>query len=578
MSRFLDQIRKAKESREKKEAADKGSAQGDASSLSEEELEGLFPDELTEEDSNPSGSEVLEDLTDLPEETPAPAEELEAEEDGGLFPSDEEMEKLSQAEGEDFTDWESAFDEEGEVDAESLPDMSAPEAEEVAETAPEELTAEEETGEMFEQSEAPGEEEDLQEGGDWEKAFEAMENAGEEEAEPEPFAEDAEMEEPSEEADMEEVLVKAEGVPAAAETVASSATETAPPHRKKRKKKSHGQSWVFEEEVEGAAAGPQKTSPRPERKGTKPKREAVPLFPSELEDKDESASAPARPSRSRSRGSVLFQPETAGFTGRQKAAPIRGEIPVPGPEVNPEFVRRISLVDPKPNREVVTFYDPRHHICEEYRLLGKNLLHTFANTGETLRKGKVIVLTSSVRNEGKTLTSLNLALTLAQDLKDRVLLVDGDLRHPKIHRYGGFPPSTGLNDLATSDDPESILEDCIQRTEMGLHLLLAQATRGNPAPLLDNPRMTKTLEVLRNHYSVIIVDTPPVLLATDSLTMGARSDGMLFLLRARKTQREQIQEARQRIARLEIRLLGYVINNVKSFLPRIWSRYYYGDY
>jgi Mrp family chromosome partitioning ATPase len=90
--------------------------------------------------------------------------------------------------------------------------------------------------------------------------------------------------------------------------------------------------------------------------------------------------------------------------------------------------------------------------------------------------------------------------------------------------------------------------------------------------------MTQLTHLLRERYALIIVDTPPVLLATDALTVGIRSDGMLFLLRARKTQREQIQEARQRIARLDIRLLGYVINNVKTFLPRIWSRYYYGNY
>jgi Mrp family chromosome partitioning ATPase len=89
--------------------------------------------------------------------------------------------------------------------------------------------------------------------------------------------------------------------------------------------------------------------------------------------------------------------------------------------------------------------------------------------------------------------------------------------------------------------------------------------------------MTQLLHVLRDRYSLIIIDTPPVLMATDALTIGVKSDGILFLLRARKTKREQIQEARQRIARLDIRLLGYVINNVKTFLPRIWvKKYYYG--
>lgn len=317
-----------------------------------------------------------------------------------------------------------------------------------------------------------------------------------------------------------------------------------------------------------------------------------PLFPTELESRlgTETAETEAEPEVEESEPVFFPTEETEPVQARKvgAAGPVRRarrgqrkvqqEIAVLGPELDPEYVKRIAKIAPRPDPRVLSFYDPKHHVCEEYRLLGKNVLHTFATGQQPSRRGQVLTLSSSVRGEGKTLTCVNLAVTLAQDLGDRILLIDGDLRHPRIHYYVGVPVGAGFNDLLTSSDPASVLEDCILRTDFGLHLLLTTPSAKNPSPLLDSDRMTRVLDLLRERYALIVVDTPPILLATDALTIGSRSDGMLFLLRARKTQREQIQEARQRIARLDIRLVGYVINNVKSFLPRIWSRYYYGNY
>lgn len=244
---------------------------------------------------------------------------------------------------------------------------------------------------------------------------------------------------------------------------------------------------------------------------------------------------------------------------------------------DPDFVKRIPTIALRPDKRIISYYSPADHVCEEYRLLGKNITHTFAE-GPVSKRGRIVALTSAVRGEGKTLTSVNLAMTVAQDLADRVLLIDGDMRHPRVHRYLGIQGGTGFNDLVASPDPASIFEKCIVRTETGLHLLLCTAVGKSPSPILDSRQMNQILQLVRDRYTLIIIDTPPVLLATDALTLGVKSDGMLFLMRARKTQREQVQEARQRIARLDIRLLGYVINNVKTFLPRIWSRYYYGNY
>jgi capsular exopolysaccharide synthesis family protein len=315
------------------------------------------------------------------------------------------------------------------------------------------------------------------------------------------------------------------------------------------------------------------------------------LYPSDLMDKKASWSGPAYerlPEVDSSEDSIpafnlssARRPSGSVGGGRRtlRRRGSRREIPIPGPERDPEAVSRIAQVALRPDPRILSFYDPQDHVCEEYRLLGKNILHTFATTPDVdMTLGKVVALSSSARGEGKTLTSVNLAMTMAQDLCDRVILLDVDLRHPKVHRYLGVAGSSNLNDLLAAEDPNAILEDCIVRTESGLHLLMSAPCGRNPAQLIDSDNMTRLLEILRKRYSLIVLDTPPVLLATDALTVGTRSDGMLFLLRARKTQREQIQEARQRIARLEIRMLGYVINNVRSFLPQIWRKYYYGNY
>lgn len=602
MSRFLDQIRKAKQARESasREAQRKERNGGEENGLvpevgqenapSQPDIEpsgSLFPDEL--EDKQPPRKEPFSaaqepepqkenDEEELVEAVESDEPEMEATElrETDLFPDEltpdvprkktppapeqpgDEAPALEEeeAEPESIEVRPSDLVDEGDLDAvpadlapetEADVDFSVP-VEEVEEEEPEQEMQAESVKDDFSELEA------LEAGID-KIQQEASENDQEEpsvfETLEEEMKQPEEAEEPEQESTLEasvELLEEAEEEAPVAVGVGAETKETSrreggsrrlPPSQMPREEKSHGD-----------------------------------LFPSELEDDVEERPEPKRTGSA----PVFFSDRRKAGAGTRRRGTLRGEIPVPGPEVDYNFVNRINKVQPKPDKRVLSYYDTKHHICEEYRLLGKNILHSFANNGENLRRGKVVVLSSSVRGEGKTLTSINLAMTLAQDLKERVLIVDADLRHPKVHYYAGLPPFSGLNDMLNSPEPETILEDCVQRMESGLHYLLVQPSRGNPAPLLDSKNMSRVLDILRDHYSLIIVDTPPVLLATDALTIGSRSDGMLFILRARKTQREQIQEARQRIARLDIRMLGYVINNVKSFLPKIWSRYYYGNY
>lgn len=556
MSRFLDQIRKARQARQEKQA---GKEPAGPSPLDPAEEQYLVPEkptsdraqahEATEDDAEaqpkadaplfpPENKRDADDPAEaMPEEAPTPT--------AGQRLLPEELEELM---GRDDTENPPPTPEEASATQELVPEaQETPELEEDRLPEPPELDT------LYTQDER---EEDDDEGDDNDDSRPSVSFS-------ELFPEDALAQQPTQEE------------PPDAEATIPEPQQAAPPEpwtapgagsRPKRAGRLEAPRFAQSDYRDDDSDEPQEIpAPRRQRPSTLPELELAEGAPRGAE--------PSTATRRRKRHRLTR--DRTGGTNR---------VSLTGPDVNAEYVRRVSKVAPRPHKQVVSFYDPKHHVCEEYRLLGKNLLHTFANLpspgGATPdpNLGRIVALTSSVRGEGKTLTCINLAMTLAQDYCDRVLLIDGDLRHPKVHRYMGLPNSTGLNELVAAPDPGGVLEDSVVRTDSGLHLLPSSATSGNPAPMIDSAAMTNVLQMLRTRYALIVIDTPPVLLATDALTFGVKSDGMLFLLRARKTQREQIQEARQRLARLDIRLLGYVMNNVKSFLPRIWSRYYYGNY
>ncbi|GAA2895360.1 polysaccharide biosynthesis tyrosine autokinase [Streptosporangium fragile] len=192
------------------------------------------------------------------------------------------------------------------------------------------------------------------------------------------------------------------------------------------------------------------------------------------------------------------------------------------------------------------------------------------------RKPKSLVVTSCLPAEGKSSTSANLAITLAQ-AGWRVILVDGDLRRPSIPGYLGLEGTTGLTDVLID---RANLDDVIQTWgEPGLAVLPSGQVPPNPSELLGSAGMRQVLDRLTAAYDMVIIDAPPLLPVTDAATLAAICDGALLVARHGKTRREHIAHAAQLLSSINARVVGTVLN----FAPSRGSRYYgygygYGGY
>jgi len=170
-----------------------------------------------------------------------------------------------------------------------------------------------------------------------------------------------------------------------------------------------------------------------------------------------------------------------------------------------------------------------------------------------------LAITSPGLNEGKTLTAINLAISLAMEVNYTVLLVDADLRHPSVHSYFGIEAECGLSDYLTADKPLSEL--LIHPEEIpGLVILPGGKPLANSAEMLNSPKMARLVEELKTRYSsrIILFDLPPLLGAADTLAFSPYVDAALLVIEDGKTQAEDVQRA---IGLLQgTSLIGTVLN------------------
>lgn len=191
---------------------------------------------------------------------------------------------------------------------------------------------------------------------------------------------------------------------------------------------------------------------------------------------------------------------------------------------------------------------------EAYKLLRTNLV--FALPDE--QKCRVIGITSSVRGEGKSTTTLNLGYTLAETDK-KVLIIEADMRLPTISKRLGLQNAEGLSDLLAGISYGS---DVMQ--ESGLHPELKVITAGsippNPSELLASERMKKTLEVLSEEFDFILLDLPPVTAVSDPLVVAPLVSGMIVVVCQDYTNRRALDETVRQIEFSNAKLLGFVMN------------------
>jgi len=180
----------------------------------------------------------------------------------------------------------------------------------------------------------------------------------------------------------------------------------------------------------------------------------------------------------------------------------------------------------KVDQRIIAYFDPKALITEQYKILRTNVLSVNKS-----KPPKVLVISSSIHSEGKTLTALNLAVALAQSThQPRVLLIDADMRKGRIAKYLGVSQKVGLSEILTDQVKP---EDALFNIDVdNLTFVASGSVPPNPSELLGSDRMGRFLSMMKTKFDHIIIDTPPVISVTDAGIIGAQSDGVLMVLAA----------------------------------------------
>ncbi|MEV6742071.1 polysaccharide biosynthesis tyrosine autokinase [Streptomyces sp. NPDC051104] len=191
---------------------------------------------------------------------------------------------------------------------------------------------------------------------------------------------------------------------------------------------------------------------------------------------------------------------------------------------------------------------------------------------------RIIAVTSSLPGEGKTNTSMNLALSLAE-AGVSTCLVDADLRRPSVAPTFGLVQDAGLTTVLIG---QARIEDVMQQVAGGLSVLASGAVPPNPTELLASARMDEVLRELADRYEVVIVDTAPLLPVADTVGLASLTQGALLVVRAAKTRRDQVRTASESLERVGVRVLGTVFSMAPVPKSGRYGRYghygYYGQY
>lgn len=231
-----------------------------------------------------------------------------------------------------------------------------------------------------------------------------------------------------------------------------------------------------------------------------------------------------------------------------------------------EFVARTQTAS-QIDARIVAFHDPKSPVAEQYRTLRTNI-----QALKTDKPLKAIVVTSSTHSEGKTITALNLAISMAHDLsKKKILLVDADLRRGRVSRYLGLTHDSGLADILTNG---TAIEETLLAIQLdNLTILPAGKLPHNPAELLGSPALRNLMSLLKSRYDYLIFDTPPIVPVTDAGLLGAQADGVILVIQANHTQRGVVKHAEALLAQAQAKLVGYILTNIQYHIPAYIYRY-----
>jgi polysaccharide biosynthesis transport protein len=224
------------------------------------------------------------------------------------------------------------------------------------------------------------------------------------------------------------------------------------------------------------------------------------------------------------------------------------------------------------NDAPITQTDPRSPTAEAYRSLRTNV--NYASVDRPLR---TLMITSPEPGEGKTTTTCNLGLALAQN-GAQVIIADCDLRHPRVHKYFGLSNRKGMANLFAQ--PDEVLDGALQSTSVEkLSIVTTGSLPPNPAELLGSQKMQRLLASMRETSDIILVDTPPALAVTDAAVLAPTLDGVLIVVRPGKTRASALRLTLEKMQQVNARVLGVVLNDIDiRNQPYTYSYHYYRNY
>ena len=228
--------------------------------------------------------------------------------------------------------------------------------------------------------------------------------------------------------------------------------------------------------------------------------------------------------------------------------------------------------DAKRSSYLPTIYDNRPALAEHrdtlserFRFLRGSMLLSTPNSVP-----KIVLVTSPDKNCGKTFVSSNLSCALGQ-LDKKVLLIDSDLRNPRLHRVFRYRNRVGLSNVLTGQ--KSLKDGCIMRTEIpNLYLMMSGPKSPNPGELLASPAMERTLKECAEHFDFIVLDSAPLLPVFDSHILSTRCDGVILVTRAGVTSRHAAKQSIELVQRVNGKITGLVLNDVDL---KDYAQYYY---
>ena len=240
------------------------------------------------------------------------------------------------------------------------------------------------------------------------------------------------------------------------------------------------------------------------------------------------------------------------------------------PELN--WDRGIPVVrNAKPDVRVVTYHYPTSVLTEQYRMLSHNLKTQLSKEG-----AKVILISSAIHSEGKTVTATNLALALTEMGNSKVALIDADLRRGKVGEYLGL--AKGLPGLAKYlADGLSAKQAMVRNSIDNLTIIPCGEVTNNPSGLIGSQKFRLLIAEMRNHFDYILVDSPPIMAVADAGILGRYTDGLLMVIQSGRTPKSVIAHSNILFKQAGIKLLGYVLTNVEFQSADYRYYYYYYD-